>query len=149
MHELSLLLSVVEVVEKAARDAGAWYITKVKLQVGALSGADTQALIGAWPFAIADHPLFFHSLPDAPAHQAQLDLDLIPATIWCPTCNRDVPIDEFFALTCPVCSTPTAHLTHGHEFSVAWVEWEKNQLAATPEESPMPGEQPAPHSLEP
>lgn len=115
MHELSLLTRVVQAVEQAARDAHASKIRTVALDVGAQSGAIPEALQGSWPIAIFDHPLF---------RGAQLEIHEIPATVACPTCARDVPIDEFFALTCPVCGTPTAAINHGREFSVAWVEWD-------------------------
>ena len=116
MHELSLLATVVELVEQAATAAGAKKVQTVALAVGTLSGAVPEALEGSWPIAILDHPLFTG---------AKLELHEIQATVYCPQCQRDVPIDEFFALKCPECGAPTANLTHGREFNVQWAEWEK------------------------
>ncbi|MCI5825803.1 MAG: hydrogenase maturation nickel metallochaperone HypA [Arcanobacterium sp.] len=116
MHELSLLASVVEVVSQAARQAHATRVRSVALDVGTLSGAIPEALYGAWPIAIAEEPL----LADA-----ELEIHEIAATVHCPHCAADVQIDEFYALTCPQCGTPTAALTHGREFAVAWVRWDE------------------------
>ena len=141
MHELSLLASVVTVVEQAARAAGAKRIRTVALQVGSQSGAIPEALYGSWPIAIAGHDLFgatsSNGVPQAKLNPdstaatetqastpAKLQLEEIPATVWCPRCEREVEIDEFFALQCPECGAPTGQIMHGREFNVAWVEWD-------------------------
>ncbi|MGP3701838.1 hydrogenase/urease maturation nickel metallochaperone HypA [Corynebacterium diphtheriae] len=54
----------------------------------------------------------------------QLNPPFIPASVWCPQCDGEVEIDEFFALCCPVCGTPTADLRSGREFEIAWVDFE-------------------------
>ncbi len=112
MHELGLLGGVVAAVTRTAERAGATGVEAVCLRVGSLSGALPEALRGAWPMASAG------TLCEA----ATLELELVDAAVWCPTCQRDQPVDEFFALVCPVCGTPTAHLTHGREFQVAWAD---------------------------
>ena len=73
-----------------------------------------EALHAAWPIA---------SLGTVCA-DAELTVEHIEATVWCPTCAAEQPIDEFFALTCPVCDTPTADLRHGREFEVAYIDVE-------------------------
>lgn len=115
MHELSLLASVVQVVEDAARTAHAQQVVKVCLLVGSQSGAIREALEGSWPIAIEGHMLM---------RDAELLIEEVTAAVWCPSCQQDVEIDEFFALQCPICATPTAQLTRGRECNVAWVEWE-------------------------
>ncbi|QGF23101.1 hydrogenase maturation nickel metallochaperone HypA [Raineyella fluvialis] len=112
MHELGLLRSVADAVSAAAARAGAIGVQAVGLRVGTLSGTVPEALEGAWPIAVAD----------TVAEGARLELEVVPATVWCPRCATDQPIDEFFALTCPVCGTPTGTLTHGREFEVTWAD---------------------------
>lgn len=117
MHELGLLTSVVAAVEKAAADAD-YQVTRVKkvsLNVGSMSGAFPQALYGSWPIATAQ----------SICESAELEINPIPASVYCPKCQREVEIDEFFALLCPKCQTPTANLSHGREFDISWVEWDK------------------------
>jgi len=112
VHELALLHSVVQVVEKAAHEANAPAVTAVGLRVGSQSGAVAFALEGAWPIATAGTSL----------EGARLELELVQAAIWCPACKSEREIDEFYALTCPVCGTPSGALTRGREFEVTFAE---------------------------
>lgn len=111
MHELSLLRGVVDAVDNAAQGRT---VEAVGLRVGARSGVEVDCLENAWPLAIEG----------SCCENARLDIDAIPATVWCPTCNAEVLIDEYFALTCPACETPTGDLRGGGEFEVAWVDVE-------------------------
>lgn len=114
MHELSLLTAVVEAVIQAAAQNQVTKVNEVSLKVGALSGAIPEALYGSWPIAI-DGTI---------CEGAQLSLQEVPAAVYCPSCGKDIEIDEFFALQCPVCSTPTGELVSGREFEIEWVEWD-------------------------
>ena len=109
MHELALLTSVVEAV---ARAAAGERVERVRLRVGARSGTVIEALEGSWPIATAGTPL----------DGASLSIEAIPAAVWCPGCVSEQQIDEFYALTCPRCGTPTGNLVRGREFEVAWAE---------------------------
>ena len=108
MHELGLLKGVVSAVERAAEKAGATGVRTVGLRVGSRSGAVPEALYGAWPIATSGTTV----------DGAELEIDEVQAAVWCQTCDKAQPIDEFFALTCPVCGTPTANLVAGREFEV-------------------------------
>lgn len=111
MHELGILTSVVSTVSSAAAGRK---ISEVGLRVGARSGVVSAALNAAWPIAITG----------TSCANARLLIDEIPAKVWCPNCNDLQEIDEFFALTCPVCDTPTADLRQGKEFEIAYVDVE-------------------------
>ncbi|WOP18679.1 hydrogenase maturation nickel metallochaperone HypA [Raineyella sp. LH-20] len=120
MHELGLLRSVTDAVTVAAERAGATGVQAVGLRVGTLSGAIPEALYGAWPIAVADTLM----------EGARLEVEVVPATVWCPSCAGDQPIDEYFALTCPVCGTPTGTLSHGREFEVTWADLDTGEESA-------------------
>ncbi len=111
MHELSLLG---DVVATASTTANGRVISAVGLKVGARSGVLIDALRAAWPLAI-------HETTCA---AARLEIEAVPATVYCPQCASEQEIDEFFALSCPVCHTPTADLRHGKEFEIAWIDVE-------------------------
>lgn len=112
MHELGLLRSVVTAVERAAVTAGAVTVDAVGLRVGSLCGAVPEALVGAWPIATADTVLT----------GALLEIETVTAAIWCPGCAAEQPVDEFYALVCPVCGTPSGNLVRGREFAVAFAD---------------------------
>ncbi|EPD69114.1 hydrogenase nickel insertion protein HypA [Corynebacterium pyruviciproducens ATCC BAA-1742] len=112
MHELSLLSGVVDA---AVGAAGGREVRQVNLNVGTLSGAVPEILENTWPIAIEGTPLA----------GARLELTIIPATVFCPTCDCEREIDEFYALTCPECGTPTADMRHGREFQLTSIDVEK------------------------
>jgi len=123
VHELGLLRGVVATVEKAARDNDATKVRAVGLRVGTFGDAVPEALDGAWPLAIAGTSL----------EGAELVIEEVAATVWCPRCQAAQPIDEFYALTCPVCGTPTGQLLSGREFEVTFADMDLP-------EDPVPGE---------
>ena len=112
MHEIALLTSVVRAVERAADKADAKTVRAVGLKVGTMSGAVLFALEGGWPIVTAGTAL----------EGATLDIEVVQAAIWCPTCDAEQPIDEFYALTCPVCGTPCGNLVKGREFEVTYAD---------------------------
>ncbi|MDR0284031.1 MAG: hydrogenase maturation nickel metallochaperone HypA [Propionibacteriaceae bacterium] len=112
MHELGLLRGIAAAVAETAAGRGARRVEAVGLRVGALCGAYPDALLGAWPLATAGTPLA----------GATLVIEPVPALVWCPACGENQPIDEFFALTCPVCGTPTGAVVSGREFGVTYAD---------------------------
>lgn len=114
MHELGLLHGVVKAVETTAASTGASRVEAVGLRVGTLSGVEPEALAQAWPIAVAG----------TVAEGARLDIEEVVAAVWCPACQANQTIDEFFALTCPVCGTPTGQLVAGREFEVLYADFD-------------------------
>jgi hydrogenase nickel incorporation protein HypA/HybF len=112
VHELGLLRAVVKAVERAVEKSGATGVEAVGLRVGTLSGAVPDALRGAWPIAAAATPLA----------GARLEVEEVQAAVWCPGCAAEQPVDQFYALTCPVCATPAGNLVRGREFEVAFAD---------------------------
>lgn len=112
MHELGILRSVVVAVERAADEARATGVEAVGLRVGTLSGAEPEALLGAWPIAIDGTVLV----------GARLELEPVQAAIWCRACAAEQAIDEGYALLCPVCGTPSGALVRGRELAVTYAD---------------------------
>lgn len=118
MHELGLLTGVVEVIVDAADGRR---VRRVALDVGTRSGVIEDALHAAWPLATGG----------TVCAGADLEIDIIPATVWCPACAAEHEIDEFFALACPACGAPTADLRHGREFAIREVDVDVGADAGT------------------
>lgn len=111
MHELGLLHAVVQAVEQSSAVAGA-RVEAVGLRVGSDSGAQPFALEGAWPLATAGTVL----------EGARLELELVQAAIWCPSCQAERDIDQFYAWCCPICGAPSGALVRGREFEVTYAD---------------------------
>lgn len=112
VHELGLLTSVVEKISEVAPGRR---VTKIFMRVGDRSGVVYDSLIAAWPVASFG----------TDCEDAQFEAELVISTVYCPTCDAEHEIDQFYALTCPVCGTPTADLRHGREFEISSIEVEK------------------------
>lgn len=111
VHELGLLSGVVRKIVEVRPDAK---VDTVALRVGARSGVVVESLHAAWPIARQQAP--------EQCADAELTIEFIPATVYCPACACEHEIDEFFALVCPVCGAPTADLRHGREFEIAYLD---------------------------
>lgn len=99
---------IVRAVENAAEQAGKSTVEAVQVRIGTLSGCVPEALTACWALATEGTRL----------DGARLDLEVVQAAVWCPRCDAERPIDEFFALACPVCRTPTAQLVRGSDLEV-------------------------------
>ncbi|MFV0462774.1 MAG: hydrogenase maturation nickel metallochaperone HypA [Nostocoides sp.] len=114
MHELSLLQSVVTAVEAGVDETQRDRVAEVGLVVGSLSGAVPEVLQTCWPLAVSGTPLA----------GARLNIEQVQAAIWCPGCQSEQEVDEFYALACPHCGTPSGDLVRGREFQVRYADIE-------------------------
>lgn len=100
MHEVSLAEGIIEIVENAAKNAGAKSVSEVRVAVGELSNVEIEALRFA-----------FESVKKGTvADKAELAVDRPEGRAWCMSCSREVPLHRF-GDACPVCGgyqlTPT------------------------------------------
>lgn len=111
MHEVSIMESILALVEPRAREAGATRIVRITLDVGALSGVAPEAL----EFA-------FQALtPGTLAEHAELAIRRIPVRCFCTTCQREFEPKGLF-YECPECGEPSAEIVAGRELNIASVE---------------------------
>ncbi|MEX8520377.1 MAG: hydrogenase maturation nickel metallochaperone HypA [Leptothrix sp. (in: b-proteobacteria)] len=107
MHELSLAGGILRLVEDAAAREGFALVAQLRLEAGALSGVEVQAL----RFAL-----------DAIRHdtclaEAEILIDAPPGSAWCPRCSASVPISSR-ADACPHCGGYQLQPTGGTELRV-------------------------------
>jgi len=104
VHELSLVESVVALVEDERRKQDFSRVRVIRLKVGALGHAEPEALRFC-------------------ADGARLEIETVPGQGWCSVCCRTVPLDERFA-ECPVCGNAQVRMTAGDEICVSEMEVE-------------------------
>jgi hydrogenase nickel incorporation protein HypA/HybF len=114
MHELSLANQLVAVAEETARQAGAHRVTAVMLKVGLLSGVAVEALQFAYDVASAGTLLA----------GSRLETRIVPVSVYCPTCEREVELASIQSFCCAVCGTPTGDVRSGRELEIEGVEVE-------------------------
>jgi hydrogenase nickel incorporation protein HypA/HybF len=114
VHELSIALSVLDIVRTAAAEAGLSRVDVVRLRVGKASGVLPDALRFA----------FECSQAGTPAEGATLEIEEVPIGGRCDTCNREFTSPEPYVLACPLCGGASFRLTAGDELAVLDLEGE-------------------------
>lgn len=112
MHEVSLIESVVALVEDERRKQRFERVRVIRLRLGALGHADPEALRFCFD-AVTNGTV---------AAGARLEIEIVPGEGWCSGCDRKVPLDERFG-ACPVCGAGV-RITAGAELRVAEMEVE-------------------------
>jgi hydrogenase nickel incorporation protein HypA/HybF len=107
MHELSIAQSVVEAVLAHTGDRP---VSKVRLQVGRLSGVVPDALGFCFELATASTPL----------EQAVLEIEEPTGHVHCRSCGGTFPLGEL-VLLCP-CGSADVEVLAGRELQITSVE---------------------------
>jgi len=113
MHEMSLVESVVALVEDERRKQDFSRVLMIRLKVGALGHAEPDALRFCFD-AVTSGTI---------ADGARLEIETVPGAGWCFGCRQTVPLAERFA-ACPTCGNPRVRLTAGDELRLAEMEVE-------------------------
>ena len=107
MHELSIAQGIVDAVVEALPGAEA-RVTRVFARVGALSGVVPEALAFAWDVATRGSPIA----------GALLEVERVPASVYCDACDRVQPLEDPTDLRCPRCGILTPDLRAGRELEI-------------------------------
>jgi hydrogenase nickel incorporation protein HypA/HybF len=111
MHELTLCESIVQIVEQQARAHGCTRVRAVRVEVGALSSVDPEALRFSFD-AVTRATL---------AEGARLDIIEVPARARCLDCNDTVEVARRYD-PCPRCGAQFLQLVAGDELRVKDIE---------------------------
>jgi hydrogenase nickel incorporation protein HypA/HybF len=113
MHELSIALSILDIAEEEADRQGG-RVVAVHLKLGRLSGVVRSALTSAYDLAREGTPLA----------GADLVVEEIAVTAYCPACDETRAPADFWSLVCPTCGAPTPKVLTGRELEVVALEIE-------------------------
>jgi len=122
VHELSIASRVVELVAEQVRAAGAERAVTITLRIGALSCVHEDAL--RFSFDLVRE--------GTPAAGAELRIVMVPVTIWCAACGREVALPGIQRFACPVCGTPSGDIRAGRELDLESIELESIELVGDP-----------------
>ena len=114
MHELSIALAILDLAAEEAERRGGARVLGIHLRLGPLAGVVKEALVSSFEVARTDSPLV----------EAQLVIEDVPVTVYCPTCRgaREVVSDR--QLCCRDCGTPSHGVVSGRELEVVALEIE-------------------------
>lgn len=113
MHEVAIMAEAVRLATEAAQPAQGRRVTGLKLRIGTLSGVSAAALQFAWDVVRQDTLL----------NDARLEIESVPASCWCHTCQTEFMCQEFWA-ECPRCHDLSDEVRHGRELEIAALELE-------------------------
>ena len=113
MHEMSLAEGIRSIVESAARDGGFSRVTRVVLEIGALSAVEKDAL----------RFCFDAVMRVTVAGGAVVEMIDLPGAGLCVQCGRNVPIAARYD-ACPACGSYRVQPTAGMEMRVRELEVE-------------------------
>ena len=107
MHELSITMSILEIVEENAKNLNAQVVHEIEMDIGELSGIDYDAL----EFAM-EHAQKSDLLKDV-----KLVINRIPAKARCNSCDHEFELNDFYT-ACPVCNKYNHDIFQGKELKV-------------------------------
>jgi hydrogenase nickel incorporation protein HypA/HybF len=112
MHELSIAMSILDLVEEEMQRRGEAKIFSIHLKLGPLSGVVKEALLSAFELAREGTEM----------SDCRLIIEDAPLVAFCPLCgiNRQIPSPQY--LCCPVCDTPAPDVVSGREMDVMAME---------------------------
>jgi hydrogenase nickel incorporation protein HypA/HybF len=111
MHELALAESICDIVVDAARRNGASRVTAIRLEIGALSCVEPEAL----RFCIDA------VTRGSVAEQARLEIVATPGAAWCMPCGASVPLVAL-GDACPRCGSYQLAVSRGDAMKVREIE---------------------------
>ena len=112
MHELSIILSIIDEIGDESEARGLHNVEVVHLKVGIFSGVDRGALLFAWELACEGTPL----------ERSRLDIETVPLVIYCSVCRQNRTPPSLYRLCCPECKTPSETVVTGRELEVVSLE---------------------------
>lgn len=113
MHEMSLCESILGIIEDEAERQGFSRVTRVRLEIGALSGAEPEAMRFGFDAVTRD------TLADG----AELEIIMLPGKAWCLPCAAEVEVTQRYD-ACPVCGSYQLQVSAGEEMRIKDLEVE-------------------------
>ncbi|MCC8423512.1 hydrogenase maturation nickel metallochaperone HypA [Mucilaginibacter sp. UR6-11] len=107
MHELSIVMGIIEIAERQAKAADATIIDEVELDIGTLSGIETEALEFAWKQGVRQTMLEY----------AVKKINQIAGKARCLDCDAEFAIEKYED-ACPICGEHLLDIIQGKELRV-------------------------------
>lgn len=107
MHELSIVMSIVETAEEKVKENHAQSVESIDLVIGDLAGVESEALDFAWDSAVKNTVL----------QSAKRNIIQVPAKAKCLECDCEFEIKELYD-ECPLCGEHLLQIVQGKELQI-------------------------------
>jgi len=111
MHEVSLIESVIALVEHERAKQDFARVFMIKLKLGALGHAEPDALRFCFDAVVSG----------TIAEGSGLEIEIVPGEGWCRDCRKTVPLAQRFD-ACPVCDGSHVKMTAGDDLRMVEME---------------------------
>lgn len=111
MHELSIVMSILDIAEEKAKDLHAQTISEIEMDIGELSGVDYEAL----DFAMA------HAPKNEMLRNVKFSINKIPAKARCNICKHEFVLNDLYT-ACPSCNNYDNDIIQGKELRVKTIK---------------------------
>jgi len=112
MHELSIALSIIELVQEEAARREDVNVRAIHVRLGVLSGVVKAALLSSYELARENTSLA----------SCRLIIEEVPLVAFCSSCASPRPVASVQAFRCPVCGTPATDIVSGKELEISALE---------------------------
>jgi len=112
MHEVSIILSVLDTARDYCRNHGYSRIDAIRLRIGRASGVLPDALQFAFEI----------SRGGTMASEANLLIDEVPVSAMCHACGCEFTVEEKFVFSCAECGSVDFSVTKGREMDIVELE---------------------------
>ncbi len=136
MHELALARSLVELVDDYACENSSARVSRVHVRLGQLS-AMTRAL----------YFCFGSVSRGTRCEGASLDIEEVPLTVRCNSCNEVKTPGGRYNFRCPDCGRPTPEVVTGREMQLVTIELVEEKATEASAPSRQPQQTPRPRFL--
>lgn len=112
MHELAIAQQLIETACTALPDTGGAAVTALHVQLGALAGVSAEELRFGFGVVASATPLA----------NARLEIEMVPAIVYCPHCATEYTLEPTAAFGCPVCHSMAVQVIQGKELLLKAIE---------------------------
>ncbi len=117
MHERSLIKSLIEQTLDEMQVRGLRRIHEIQIQIGEFSGVEPRLVQSA----------FAEMAPDYWDTDVQLNVECVPLTAKCQTCDHAFSVERF-QFVCPECGSGTVEITAGEEMRLVSLQAELQSI---------------------
>lgn len=114
MHELSIVMGIIDIVDRETADKAGYTVSKIDLEIGSMAGIITEALDMAWDSAVKSTIL----------KDAQRNIFWVEAEAQCTDCSNHFKISTLYD-PCPQCGSLYSEIIKGKELRIRELEIEK------------------------
>ncbi len=107
MHELSIVMSIVDIAQQHAADANAAVVEEIEIDIGCLSTVEMNAFEFAWQQGVKQTIL----------EHAVKKVNRIKGKAGCPDCDKEFELENMYD-GCPACGGHLINILQGKELRV-------------------------------